>query len=73
MTARPIYSTFNLDNLLDEEKLRFVLSVLTVDQTHRLAKAVAQVKKAGFGAVTFVVCEGNIDLLQVTTSEKEKA
>jgi hypothetical protein len=65
-----VYPTFDLDNLLDEEKLRLALKVLSVDQVHQFAQAVGRVKKAGFGSVTMIVCEGKISLMQTTVSEK---
>ena len=68
--TRPAYGTFQLETLNDEEKLRFALSVLSLEQLHRLATLVQSVQKAGFGNVTLVIEAGAPFLLQVTTSEK---
>lgn len=68
--TRPVYNAFNLDCPTDEERLRFVLSILPLEQLHRLATMVQNVKKTGFGNVTLVIEAGAPFLLQVTTSEK---
>jgi len=68
--TRPTYGTFQLDTPNDEEKLRFVLSVLPLDVLHRLATMVQAVKDVGFGDVTVKIQAGRIFVLTITKSER---
>ena len=68
---RPTYGTFSLATLNEEEKLRFILSVLSLDVLHRLAVMVRAVTKcAGYGDVAIKIKAGKIFAITITKSEQ---
>lgn len=64
------YSSFDLSNLDDEEKLRAVLATLPIDQVHQIILAIGGVKKMGYGAVRVIVYENRLTSIEVTTKHE---
>ena len=54
----------------DEEKLRFVLSVLPLDTLHRLAVLAQAVQKAEFGKVSLSFREGYLPTCSVMIEDR---
>jgi hypothetical protein len=69
-TKRPVYNSFQLDTLAEEERLRFVLSVLSVCQLYQVAGLVKAVQKTGYGEVSIVIENGAPFTVTTKISEK---